>query len=361
MRTILHVYSTFKVGGPQVRFARIAGHFGRRWRHLLVAMDGNTECMARLDPGLDLRVLQPPIRRGATMTNILPLRRMLWRLRPDLLVTSNWGSIDCALANLGGMVPHLHLEDGFNPDEAGGQLARRIWIRRLALRRSTVVLPSATLAAIARDVWRLPPKRLLHIPNGIDCARFATGGDPALAAALGLGEGPPVIGTVAALRPEKNLTRLLDAFALVAAQRPARLAIVGDGSERPNLAAHAARLGLGERVVFTGACPQPERLLSSFALFALSSDTEQMPLSVLEAMAAGLPVVATAVGDVARMVAEENAPHVVARDPRRLAGAMLNLLADPAQAAAIGQANAARAQATYDEAGMFAAYAALFG
>lgn len=359
VRTLLHVYATFKVGGPQIRFSQLANHFGRDYRHLIVAMDGATAAFDRLAPDLDASVLEVPIRRGQTLANLGTFRRVLNEVRPDLLVTSNWGSIEWALANLDGKVRHLHIEDGFGPEEATGQLPRRVWTRRLALHRSTVLMPSQTLYGIARTIWRLPSRRLLYVPNGIDCARFGVGPDTAFAEASGIRLDVPVIGTVAALRPEKNLHRLVDAFAQVVRQRPAQLVLVGDGAERAGLEARAAGLGISDSLLFAGACATPEKLLPSFTLFALSSDTEQMPLSVLEAMAAGRPVVATDVGDIKQMLADENRPFVVDRDTDRLAEAMLALLASPARSA-IGAANAARARQAYDQSLMFAAYRTLF-
>jgi glycosyltransferase involved in cell wall biosynthesis len=360
MRTLLHVFPTFAVGGAQVRFARIANRFGGAYRHRVVALDGVTECRRHLAADLDCEIITPAAPRRGSLAALLPTRHLLDTLAPDLLVTSNWGAMDWVLANAGGRLPHLHMEDGFNADEAGGQLARRVWTRRLALRRSTVMLPSRTLMTVARETWRLPERRLVHIPNGIDCDRFDRAADPEFAARLGLTEGDPIIGTVAALRPEKNLRRLLDAFAVVLGHRPARLAIIGDGAERPGLEEHARRLGLGGRVVFTGACATPERLLPSLAVFALSSDTEQMPLSLLEAMAAGRAVAATDVGDVAAMVAPDNRRHVVSRSAESLAAALLALLADPAHAATLGAANAHRAREAFDQERMFRAYGELF-
>jgi glycosyltransferase involved in cell wall biosynthesis len=162
------------------------------------------------------------------------------------------------------------------------------------------------------------------------------------------------------LRAEKNLRRLIDAFALVAQRRPARLVLVGDGMERADLERRAAELGIRERVIFTGNCSQPEKLLPCFDVFALSSDTEQMPLSILEAMAAGRPIASTAVGDVAGMVAEENRPYVVSRDVEPLADAIFALLANPAHAAEIGAANARRARAQFAQQRMFDVYEGLF-
>ncbi len=361
MRTLLHVFPSFAVGGAQMRFARLANHFGPRYRHLVVSLDGAADCLGRLGPDVPVRLLDLPACGKGLAGRLRAYRRMLADLRPDLLVTSNWGAIEWAMANADGRVPHLHMEDGFGPDESGTQLRRRVWARRLLLRRATLILPSQVLMRIAAEAWGLPPRRLLYVPNGIDCRRFAAAPDPDFAARLGLpADGPPIVGTVAALRPEKNIGRLLEALSFVLRQRPVRLAIVGDGPQRPALERRAAELGVERQVVFTGACPTPERLLPSFAAFALSSDTEQMPLSLLEAMAAGRPVAATAVGDTADMVAVLNRPFVVGKHPVELAEAILALLADPDRAASIGAANARRAREVYPSRRMVEAYGRLF-
>jgi len=362
-RTVLSVFATFAVGGPQVRFAALANRYGPRYRHLIVAMDGNTACRERLSPSLDVSFPAVPIRKGATLVNLRNFRRFLRACRPDMLVTNNWGSIEWALANLPlprrpAPARHVHIEDGFGPEERDHQIRRRVLTRRLALRWSTVALPSQTLTQIATTIWRLDPQRVLTIPNGIDLARFRGPHDPAVAAGW-RGEGP-VVATVAALRAEKNLGRLLRAFAIATRTRPARLVIVGDGPERTGLERLAADLGLADRVSFLGHSTDPAAFYPGFDLFALSSDTEQMPIAVIEAMAAGLAVAATDVGDVRAMLAETNAPCIVARDDAALASSLAVLLDDPALRARAGAANRARAVEAFDQERMFAAYAALF-
>jgi glycosyltransferase involved in cell wall biosynthesis len=225
-----------------------------------------------------------------------------------------------------------------------------MWARRLLLRRATVVLPSRTLWTLATGAWRLNARRVRYIPNGIDLSRFAPS--------------PPagneqVIGAVAGLRPEKNIARLLRAFAMLPASLPARLVIVGDGPERDTLRHLAASLGVAGSVHFAGHVAEPHRVYRQFDIFALSSDTEQMPLALLEAMAAGLPVAATDVGDVAAMLDPANRPFVTAKDPAALAGALAALLADTERRRALGQANRARAEQCYDQETMFRAYADL--
>jgi glycosyltransferase involved in cell wall biosynthesis len=357
-RTVLSVFATFAVGGPQVRFAALANRYGPRYRHLIVAMDGNTTCRERLSSSLDVSFPPVPIRKGATVANLLMFRRFLRTQRPDVLVTNNWGSIEWAMANLPRVVRHVHIEDGFGPEERDHQIRRRVLTRRLVLRWSAVALPSQTLTRIATETWRLNQRHVHTIPNGIDMARFPGTHDQAVAAAW-QGEGP-VIATVAALRAEKNLGRLLRAFAAATRARPARLVIVGDGPERGGLEALAMALGIAESVSFLGHSADPAPFYAGFDLFALSSDTEQMPIALIEAMAAGLPVVATDVGDVRVMLAEANAPCIVARDDAALASGLAALLDDPARRAQIGTANRAKAIAAFDQERMFAAYAALF-
>jgi glycosyltransferase involved in cell wall biosynthesis len=354
-RKILHVFSTFAVGGPQVRFCTLTDRLGPAWHHDVVAMDGNTACRERVAPGVSIDFPGMDIKKGDTLGNVRRFAKTLRARRPDLLVTYNFGAIEWALANLFARRPHVHIEDGFGPEERGRQLPRRVLLRRLVLRRATVALPSQTLWRIAIQTWRLPPARVRYLPNGIDLARFADG--PKLDWP---GEGP-VIGTVAALRAEKNLPRLLRAFALLRGDRPARLVLVGDGPERPGLETLAATLGLGSSVIFAGHMADTSRAYRGFDVFALSSDTEQMPMSVLEAMAAALPVAATDVGDVAAMLADDNRPFVVRPDETALAGAFNTLLDAPARRVALGAANRARAQRDFDEAAMVRAYAALFG
>ena len=148
---IMHVFPGFGVGGAQVRFAAIANHFGSAFRHIVVSLDGTLGCRERLRPELDVTfpVVEAPKR--ATFANALRYRRLLHAWRPALLVTNNWGAIEWAMANLLPIARHVHIEDGFGPEERDRQLPRRALIRRLVLARSTVVLPSRNSAAHCND------------------------------------------------------------------------------------------------------------------------------------------------------------------------------------------------------------------
>ncbi|MBI0537867.1 glycosyltransferase [Roseomonas sp. KE2513] len=357
---LLHVFPTFAVGGAQVRFCAIANRFGPRWRHAIVSLDGRADSTARLAADVPLEMVPSPSAKGSGLRGVARIGALLREMRPDALVTSNWGSMDWVMARLlAPGIPHIHTEDGFGPEESAGQIPRRVLARRLLLRRSTVVLPSETLLRSATGIWRLPARRLHHIPNGLDLRRFRPDGPAILPRVPGEG---PLVGTVAALRAEKNIALLLRAAALLLREgAPLRLAVIGEGEERPALEALAQDLGIGGSVLFTGAIPDPAAAYRALDVFALSSTTEQMPFSILEAMATGLPVASTDVGDVRTMLAPPNRAHL---SPARgteaeLAAALRPLVGDAALRERLGAANRARAEECYDEETMFQAYASL--
>ena len=362
---LLHVFATFATGGPQRRTVDLANALGRAYRHAVVALDGRAEAAAGFASDLEVEVI--PVRfeksRAVGLGNLRRLRDLLARTRPQLLLTYNFGALEAALANrVRPLCPHLHFEDGFGPEEAEGrQLPRRVWLRRIALSgRNRIVVPSRTLEAIATQVWRFAPGRVLYIPNGIDCARYADAGRQR---PLGLRTRADelLVGAVGMLRPEKNLARLLRVFAEAARHRPARLVIVGDGPERAALQALGEELGITSKLTFTGFLPRPEAAFRELDIFALSSDTEQMPLSLVEAMAAGLPAVVTAVGDVTLLLPEIQRAYAVAKeDEVTFADRLGTLLTDPTLRTTLGAANRERARSRYAIESMMERYAALF-
>jgi glycosyltransferase involved in cell wall biosynthesis len=358
---VLHVFPSFGIGGVPLRMVRIINHLGKRFRHTVIALDNNFDAAEGVAGDLDVAVLPTRAAKGVLLHNLACSALALRRLRPDLLLTYNWGAIEWAAASRFSPVSrHLHLEAGFSQGEADSQLPRRVLFRRWALARcALIVVPSRQLEDLARRVWRLPVSRVVYVPNGVDAARFAA---PVSDGVPGFTRRPGemVIGTVAPLRPEKNIGRLLRVFAMLKFPHPLRLIIAGDGGQRLSLERLAAELGIADRVIFTGQVV-PEAVLGAFDIFALSSDTEQMPNALLEAMAASRAIAAVNVGDVKKIVCEDNREFIVDRDDAgAFAEAFTRLLCDPERRQTLGYANRRRVLTEFSQERMFSAYSRIF-
>jgi len=194
-----------------------------------------------------------------------------------------------------------------------------------------------------------PAHKVRVIHNGVDVDVFGTATAHAardeVRAGLGLAPDDVAVGILAALRPEKGHEVLLEAAREVLAARPgARLVVVGDGDRRPGLEALAAELGLGDRVLFTGFRDDVPRVLAALDVFVLASwSVECFPISLLEAMATGLPAVCTDVGGVGEILLDGETGYLVpARDARRLAARLDAVVADAGLRRSMGEAGRAR-------------------
>lgn len=179
------------------------------------------------------------------------------------------------------------------------------------------------------------PRAKLHvIPCGIDTRQFAPGPRTT--------ETPPWIVCVARLHPVKNLPMLLQACALLRnSGLPYRCAVIGEGDARPLIEAERRRLGLDESVFLAGAADQSQvcEWWQRAAVGVLTSRSEGMPVSLMEAMACGVPVVGTAVGGIPEMINDGHDGYVVPADaPARVAEVLARLLADPERARQMGTA-----------------------
>jgi glycosyltransferase involved in cell wall biosynthesis len=255
----------------------------------------------------------------------------------------------------------IHAEDGFGSDEAERLKSRRVWSRRLFLNRiSGLVVPSRTLADIARTQFRIRPQLVRWIPNGIDTQRFAPARNESLRHAWGVGPDEVLFGFVGRLGEEKNLDSAIRAVARTPAPG-VRFVVIGDGPCRAALQSLSEELGLGTRVIFAGVSPDTAPVYGAFDAFLLSSRTEQMPMSLLEAMACGLPAVCTDVGDCGEMLGTRELPHLVPRrNVEALASALSALAADPQLRANAGARNRKRVETQYSLSGMLAAYERIY-
>lgn len=358
---ILHAHPSFDCGGKEARTVRLMNGFGAAAEHVILsARRERTAARIWIEPQTRhcFPADAPPIGGAPTPARLYRVARYLRQF--DLVLTYNRGSANVLLAKLAyGGPPVVHHEDGFNADEATQLKPWRNVYRRIALQAADrLVVPSQSLADIAVARWGQPVSRIARISNGIAVGDFRREPDPI----PGFRRRPDetIIGTIAGLRPVKNQRRLIRAFAMLG-QRSARLIIVGEGSEEASLRAEAAACGVAHRVIFAGFLPHAARVLGHFDIFALSSDSEQFPIALVEAMAAALPVVATHVGDIRTMVSEGNRAQIVNRDDEAAFSRALGLLADEnGLRSRLGQENQRKAQREYEDGPMIAAYADLY-
>jgi glycosyltransferase involved in cell wall biosynthesis len=233
----------------------------------------------------------------------------------------------------------------------------------LANRVTTV--SSAVRETLAR-VEGVPASRVEVIYNGIDVGRHPTRTARTKAEArarLGMPVGVPIVGTIGRLDPVKNYGLLLLAFRRLLAGLPeARLVVVGDGPDRPRLEALAADAGVAGAVQWLGQRGDIEQILPGFDVFALSSLSEGTPMTIIEAMAAGVPIVSTAVGGIPEMVEDGREALIVTGTPpevssvaeaegssyiHRYAAALERLLRDEPLAQALAHKAAARAHTQF--------------
>jgi L-malate glycosyltransferase len=361
--SILHCHSTFSLGGKEARAVRLMNVFGDSARHtILSAVPDALGAREAIDPAVKVDFpgeRAPPLYGKPSPGRYRDLTRYMRQF--DLVLTYNWGSMDAVGARRlfpKGMPPLIHHEDGFNADEIVKLNWKRNAFRKLMLPTAQhVVVPSQRLATIAGAYWGRAD--VVRIPNGIPTALYTK---PPIAEAFPgfvRASSDVIIGTLAGLRGVKNLPRLVRAIAPLPDH--VKLVIVGEGPERDAIMAEAARLNVAHRVHLAGFMRDPHRFVGHFDIFALSSDSEQFPISLVEAMAAGKPAVSTEVGDVMAIVAPENRRYVIPKgDEIAFSEAFKTLIDDAALRQSIGAANQRLAQNEYEEADMIAAYRKLY-
>ncbi len=295
------------------------------------------------EPGLDLRVIPR-------------LRSLLRGLRPDVVHTHLHTLKYLLPAGFG--LGHRVVHTIHNLAEHEIELSGRV-VHHLAFRAGVVpVAIGDAVAASVRRTYGLAPGRT--IPNGIPVAASVApdGARAQVREELGLPGDVPVVVTVGRLNPQKNHALLLEAFARLP---PAvHLLVVGEGELRGELSRRAGELGIGGRVHFLGVRRDVPRVLAAADVFALASGWEGNPLVVMEAMAAGLPVVATSVGCVPELVAPDTGRLVPPGEPAAFAAALAELCSDLVLARRLGTAARAVALARFDAPVMARAYTELF-
>jgi sugar transferase (PEP-CTERM/EpsH1 system associated) len=269
----------------------------------------------------------------------------------------------------------IHAEHGRDASDPEGKNPKHNFLRRRIAPFVDRFIPvSEDLNRWLGEVVRIPAHKTLFIKNGVDTEKFVPAGSPAVGSSAGAaaatdspwGEDDVVIGTVARVQDVKNHAALVDAFARLRKQHAdlaprLKLSIVGDGPLLPAVRAQVAELGLQDAVWLPGARADIGAVLQTFSVFALPSLAEGTPVSMLEAMASSLPVVASNVGGIPEVV-DDGAQGLLVPvgDVEALAQALARYALDAGLRAAHGQAGRARVEERFSMRAMLSAYGALY-
>ena len=364
---VVHVIYRFECGGLQTLLAECINRMpAHRYRHAVVCLAGYTDYAQRISkPGVEFHSLDKPP--GAGLSSHLKLWKLLRKLRPAVLHTYNVSTIEYnATAFLAGVPVRIHAEHGRDSVEVEGKHAKYNLLRRLLTPViSTFVPVSEDLRQWLRDQIGVPDRKIVMVPNGVDTVGFRSGPPPVKRASQ-VAIPHILIGTIGRIDRIKNHLGLLDAFSLLLKRFPQqevdlRLAIIGDGPLLEQVRARVEADGLAERVWLPGSRRDIADLLRTFSVFVLPSVSEATPVTILEAMATGLPVVATRVGGVPQLVLDQQTGLLVnPSDPEALAEALSVYISDEQVRASHGAAGRAHVEARYSVEAMVAGYEALY-
>ncbi len=367
---IAHILHRFDTGGLENGVVNLINHLpAAAFRHVVIALTEVTDFRQRLrSPEVECIALHKPPGQGA---RIYPqVWRLLRRLQPAIVHSRNLAALEMQPAAWAARVPvRIHGEHGRDIEDLDGSSLRHQSIRRLyAPFVQRHVALSQDLAGYLTDRVGIAPGRVRQIYNGVDAQRFHPSGDgpdpipgcPFAAPAHWL------VGSVGRMQTVKHQTLLARAFVLALQQQPAlrarlRLVLVGDGPLRAQAQAVLADAGVADLAWLPGERVDVPAIMRGLHAFALPSLAEGVSNTILEAMATGLPVLATDVGGNAELVQHGHTGLVVPSDDApAMAQALCQLAQQPQRAAGMGAAGRAAVDARFSLQAMVAAYHALY-
>jgi glycosyltransferase involved in cell wall biosynthesis len=347
---VVHITFGLDVGGQEKLLGEFARQADRDQFELRFVSLGSRGVLATDIEALGWPVTALAMESGLRPRLIMKLFTIFRRWRPDVTHTHDARALFYAgpAAWLSGVRRSIHTRHGKNFGSTPRQVAVGRQLARL-VDRYVCVSDDVKAQCVAEGI---SPSRLLTIKNGIDLERFAYSGSV---------PGGPIV-AVARLSPEKDVANLVRATAIAARQIPSlQVEVAGAGSCLEDLKHLAASLSIANRITFLGEVRDVTSVLARARMFVLPSRSEGIPLTTLEAMACGLPVVATRVGGLPEVVDHGVTGLLVPPgDPAALAEAVARLWNDPARRERMGSAGAQRALELFDIRRMVAQYQALY-
>ncbi|MGZ5817730.1 MAG: TIGR03088 family PEP-CTERM/XrtA system glycosyltransferase [Burkholderiaceae bacterium] len=366
---VVHLIYRLDFGGLETLLAECVNRMpAHQYRHAIVCLTDYTDFSKKItQPGVEIFALHKAP--GLGLGTHLKLWKLLRKLKPTILHTYNLAAIEYAFtATLAGVPIRIHAEHGRDASDPEGKNRKHNLLRRWLVPFIDCYIPvSGDLQKWLKNVVGVPDAKNILINNGVDTERFKKNSIPANPS--GLWDMPHdafIVGTVGRIQDVKNHVGLIDAFVQLQARLPEekqrlRLAIVGDGPLRKTIQQKVSSAGIEDVVWLPGARTDIAEIMQTFSVFALSSIAEGTPVTILEAMSIGLPVVATCVGGIPALVLDHVTGTLVSpNDADALASALAAYVRQPALAMQHGKAGRERIEQQYSVAAMLAAYTRLY-
>jgi glycosyltransferase involved in cell wall biosynthesis len=347
--SLLHLITELSTGGAQYALLRLLEGMDRERYQVQVAClyNGDAEVALRIR-ALGIQVTDLGMTGKWRVDALLRLYSLLRRQQPDILHT--WLFHANFSGRLAGRLAGVRrIISSERTMEMEGRV-RRSLNRMTSSLADRIICVSQRVAEFAAQEIGLPADKLVVIPNGISLDGFSAVDQAGARRSFNFPRDDQIIGTVSRAERVKGLDVLLDAFKILHANMPELLlAIAGDGPELPGLKDQAQQSGLGKNVHFLGEVKDIPKFLAALDVFALSSYHEGMPNAVLEAMAAGLPVAATAAGGTLEVITDQVTGFLVPPGDRPgLARVLTILLDDPSLARRMGRLGRQRVEREFN-------------
>jgi sugar transferase (PEP-CTERM/EpsH1 system associated) len=354
---VAHVIHHLVIGGLENGLVNLINHMPpHRYRHAIICMTRYSDFRNRIKRP-DVEVFALNRKEGRDWPTRLKLFRLIRRLKPAIVHSRGMSGLDSMLpALLNGITARIHGEHGRDMDDLDGDNRKAQWLRRLHRPFvSHYIALSKDLESYLEKKIGVPARRVTQIYNGVDCQNFrpALSGRAALPESGLANDTSFIIGSVGRMEAVKDQVCLTKAFILLATMVPEkkdqlRLVMVGDGPLRAQCENLLEGAGLRHLAWFPGARDDVADLMRGMDLFVLPSLAEGISNTILEAMACGLPVIATQVGGNPELVEEGITGNLIpAANPGALAEAMIPYLLKPGLSANRGRAGRIRTESQF--------------